>query len=127
MKCYKTRSFTRWAKKVGLSDKALYGAWQEIIKGLIDADLGGGIIKKRVALPGRGKSGSTRTLIATNKNDCWIFLLGFEKNERANISGEELEALQLLASDLLALSSKQISISIQDGALAEIADGKQKT
>jgi hypothetical protein len=59
----------------------------EMGRGLIDADLGGGVVGKRIALPNRGgKSGSTRTLIATNKNDRWFFMLGFEKNQRDNIS-----------------------------------------
>ncbi len=71
--------------------------------GLIDADLGGGVIKKRVALPGRGKRGGSRTLVATNKADRWFFVFGFEKNERANINDKELEALQATAADLLKL------------------------
>lgn len=66
-------------QKIGLSDELLLNAVDEMERGLIDADLGGGVVKKRVALPNRGKSGSTRTLIATNKNDRWFFMLGFEK------------------------------------------------
>jgi len=69
-----------------LSDSLLELAVLEIQRGLLDADLGGGIIKKRIALPGRGKRGSTRTLLATNRNDKWFFVFGFEKNERDNIS-----------------------------------------
>ena len=59
-------------------------------RGLIDADLGGGIVKKRVGLAGRGKRSGARTLIATNKGDRWFFVFGFEKNERANIGDDEL-------------------------------------
>ncbi len=72
-------------------------------RGLIDANLGGGLVKKRVALPGRGKSGSTRTLVATNQVDRWFFIFGFEKNDRDNISAKEIKALKALAADLLRL------------------------
>lgn len=126
MKCVvmKTRHFHRWAKKAGLLDNALLFAVSEMIKGLIDADLGGGVLKKRVALPGKGKSGGTRTLLATNRSDRWIFVSGFEKNERANISTKELEALKMLAGDLLALSPAQINEALDSGALLEVLDEK---
>jgi hypothetical protein len=119
---YKTRHFSRWARKADLPDQALCRAVAEIRQGLIDADLGGGIIKKRIALPGHGKRGSTRTLLATNRNDRWVFVFGFEKNERANISDNELEALKLLADDLLALTETQISEAVSKGSLLEVAD-----
>ena len=61
----KTRHFTRWMRKTGLADTALCAAVDEMVRGLVDADLGGGVVKKRVPLPGRGKSGSTRTLVVT--------------------------------------------------------------
>src|SRR3990172_782170 len=118
----KTRHFSRWAVKTGIADSALRIAIKEIRAGLIDADLGGGIIKKRVALPGRGKRGSTRTLLATNKNDRWIFVLGFEKNERDNITTNELEALRFLAADLFRLSNKQVIEAIRHGSLVEVKD-----
>ena len=95
--------------------------------GLIDADLGGGIIKKRVALPGRGKRGSTRTLLVTNRDDRWIYVFGFEKNDRDNITTKELEALRLLAADLLQLSNKQVSDAIKRGSLVEVHDEKDNT
>jgi hypothetical protein len=117
---YKTRQFNRWSRKVGLSDQTLCCAVMEIRQGLIDADLGGGIIKKRIALPGHGKRGSTRTLLATNRNDRWIFVHGFEKNERSNVSDNELEALKLLADDLLRLSELQISEAVGKGSLLEV-------
>ena len=118
----KTRHFHRWARKAGLSDKALSDAVIEMGNGLIDADLGGGIVKKRVALPGHGKRGSTRTLLATNREDRWIFVFGFEKNERANISDRELEALKLLAGDLLSLSAEQVAEAVDSGHLLEVSD-----
>ena len=117
---YKTRHFSRWARKAALSDEALRQAVAEIRQGLVDADLGGGLIKKRVALPGHGKRGSARTLLATNRGDRWIFIFGFEKNERANITPNELEALKLLADDLLALTESQISEAVRKGLILEV-------
>lgn len=88
--------------------------------GLIDADLGGGVVKKRVALPGRGKRGGARTLVATNRADRWFFVFGFEKNERGNISAKELEALQKIAVDLLGLSSNELRQLTDSQELVEI-------
>lgn len=117
---FKTRHFSRWMRKAGLVDGALCQAVSEMAAGLIDADLGGGIVKKRVALAGRGKSGGARTLLATNKGSLWFFVFGFEKNVRSNISGEELEALQNLAADLLSRTAWQLNAAVADGALTEI-------
>ncbi len=107
-----------------MSDRSLCEAVDEMSQGLIDADLGGGLVKKRVALPGRGKRGSVRTLVATNKGSRWFFVFGFEKNERANISAKEKEALQSLAKDLLGLSPDQIAPLLEEGKLKEVCDGK---
>jgi hypothetical protein len=122
----KTKKFDRWARKAALTDALLCQAIGEMVKGLIDADLGGGVFKKRIALPGKGKSGSVRTLLATNRHDRWFFVFGFEKNDRTNISTKELEALQLLADDLLSLKEEQIRRAIIDGALLEVTDEKTK-
>ncbi len=94
-------------------------------QGLVDADLGGGVVKKRVALPGRGKSGGARTLVATNKADRWFFLFGFAKNQRADVSSEELAALQALAADLLKLASNELDALIGTGALQEICHDRK--
>ena len=112
-------------RKTDLSDKILCVAVEEMAAGLIDADLGGGIVKKRVALPGRGKSGSSRTLIATNKGSGWFFVFGFEKNQRANVSDRELEALQGMAMDLLKLTNVQLDGAIEEGILQEICHDSQ--
>lgn len=66
---FKTRYFSRWIRKTDLTDKALCIAVHEMSQGLIDADLGGGVVKKRVGLANRGKRGGARTLVATNKGD----------------------------------------------------------
>jgi len=117
---FKTRYFSRWMRKTELTDKVLCLAIAEMERGLIDAELGGGLVKKRVPLPGRGKSGSTRTLLATNRQSLWFFVFGFEKNERANVSPRELEALKALASDLLSLSSTDLDSQVASQVLEEI-------
>ena len=126
MRCvFKTRFFARWMRKTELTDEALCAAIAEMERGLVDADLGGGIVKKRVALPGRGKSGSARTLIATNKSSRWFFVFGFEKDERANVNSKELEALQAAAADLLKLSAAQLDDHVARAALQEICHADQ--
>ena len=117
---FKTRYFARWMRKTELTHSALCEAVAEMAQGLVDADLGGGVVKKRVALPGRGKSGGARTLVATNKGNRWFFVFGFEKNDRANISDQELEALQELAQDLLTRTGTQLDLAVQENALEEI-------
>ena len=116
----KTHPFARWLRKTDLNDAALCQAVLEMERGLIDADLGGGVLKKRVALPGRGKRGGARTLVATNQGDRWFFVFGFEKNVRANVSAKELEALQALATDLLKLASTELDRQVENDVLAEI-------
>ena len=117
---FKTRHFSRWTRKTELTDKALCRAVEEMVQGLIDADLGGGLVKKRVGLAVRGKSGGARTMLATNKASRWLFVYGFEKNDRANITDDELEALQDIAEQLLTRSSVQLDAAALDGALQEI-------
>ena len=82
MRVFKTRWFHRWARKERLSDEALVSAVGEMEQGLIDADLGGNVYKKRVAFPGRGKSGSTRTIVAYRVEDKAFYMYGFAKNKR---------------------------------------------
>jgi hypothetical protein len=115
---FKTRYFNRQMKS--LDDSALCAAVEEMMQGLIDADLGGYIVKKRVALPGRGKSGGARTIVATKKGKRWFFIFGFAKNDKANITASELERLQSFASDLLSLSDKLLDEVVKEGKLVEI-------
>lgn len=114
-------------RKAGLTDEALCQAIVEMAEGLVDADLGGNLVKKRVALPGRGKSGGARTIVATNLGDQWFFLFGFAKNERANIDAHELEALQELAKQYLALDDQQLAHAVGNGKFTEICDDHHET
>ena len=116
----KTRTFNRWLRKTLLTDSALLKAIDEMEQGLVDADLGGDVYKKRVALPGRGKSGSTRTLIATNRQNRWFFMFGFEKNDKENITQAELAYLQEVAQIFLGYSSDELQLAIAKGEFLEV-------
>lgn len=120
MAVFQTRWFSRWARKQGLSARALCAAVAEIQQGLYEANLGGGLVKKRVARPGQGKSGGFRTLIATNRGDRWIFVFGFPKNVRSNIDQTEEAALKLLSAKLLALSVRDLRTAVEAGELLEV-------
>lgn len=109
-------------RKTELTNGMLCNAVAEMAQGLIDADLGGGVVKKRIGLAGRGKHGGARMLVATNKGDRWFFVFGFEKNERANVADDELAALQDIAAQLLVQENRQLNEAIKDGSLQEICD-----
>lgn len=117
---FKTKHFSRWMRKTELTDKALCKAVKEMSDGLIDADLSGGIVKKRVGVAGKGKRGGVRTIVATNRGNRWFFVYGFEKNTRSNITTKEKEALQYLAEDLLGLSTELLNAAVEDKTLEEI-------
>jgi hypothetical protein len=121
MAVYKTRWFDRWARKQGLTTSSLCAAVREMMAGLYDADLGGGLLKKRIARAGEGKRGGFRTLVATNKGSRWVFLFGFPKNERSNIDKNEAEALKKLAAELLLLTAQALSNAQRAGELMEVA------
>lgn len=126
MRVFKTRTFCRSMKRSGLTDNALWTAVLEMSQGLIDADLGGHVVKKRVALRSKGKRGGARTIVATKLAERWFVLYGFSKNERSNIDADELRALQEVAKDLLVLDDRQLDIALQVGEIVEVRDGDDK-
>ena len=122
MRTFKTKIFGRWAQKEGLGDSAILGAVSEIEEGRIDASLGGKVHKKRIALPGRGKSGSVRVLIAYEDGERAFFMFGFAKNERANIGKVELKALKLMSKNLIAMSDADLKKALKAKELIEVND-----
>jgi hypothetical protein len=92
--------------------------------GLVDADLGGGLIKQRIARVGQGKSGGYRSVIAFRRGERAVFLFGFAKNERSNIDDEELQEFKRLALVFLELNARQIATLIDDNELMEVRDDK---
>jgi len=101
-----------------------YSAWWY---SLYDADLGGCVVKKRIALPGQGKRGGARTIVATKLAQRWFFLYGFRKNERTNIDQTELKLLQELAKEFLSFDDHQLAIALAAGEIMEISDDIKQT
>ena len=87
---------------------------------MVAADLGGGVIKQRIARPGQGKSGGFRTLIVFRAGKRAIFVHGFAKNEKDNIEKDELVALKRLATELLAYDDETLARVLASGVLAEV-------
>ena len=120
MRVFKTRFFAKWATGEGLGDDALLAGVGEMERGLIDARLGGQVVKKRVAFPGQGKRGGSRTLVAFKAGEIAFFIYGFAKNERGNVSRKELQALKMLAKELLNYTAHDLARASQAGELIEI-------
>jgi len=116
----KRRNFARWQAGEDLSDVALCKAVREMERGLVDADLGGFLYKKRVARPGSGKSGGYRTLLSARIGSRYVFLHGFAKSDRANITQDEKKALQFAGKAFLELSADALSKALQSGVLMEV-------
>ncbi len=128
MRIYKTKSFVRFARRERIADGALSEAVQRAARGLVDADLGGGIIKQRVARPGQGRSGGFRVLIAYRRDVRSVFLYGFAKSERDNVDDDELETARDIAKGWLAASADQIARALADGLIDEVDhdEGKEE-
>ncbi len=121
----KRRDFARWQSGEKLSDEALCKAVQEMESGLIDADLGGHLYKKRVARPGAGKSGGYRTLLSARLGQRYVFLHGFPKSDKSNITRDEKKALQYAGKLFLELSPEQLAKALQAGVLLEVRCDEQ--
>ncbi len=120
MRIFKNKAFNKWAGKEGLNDEVLRNAVTEMEQGLVDADLGGHVFKKRVAIAGRGKSGGARTLLAYKVGDKAFFIYGFAKNVRANIKDDELKGLKAYANVLFGYNDKALKKAIDAGLLIEV-------
>src|ERR1017187_5658764 len=114
MQVLKTRWFTKFARNEEIADASLREAVARAERGLIDADLGGGLIKQRVARRGKGRSGGYRMLIAYRLKERAVFLYGFAKNERDNISSDELLTAREIASCWLAADAKRIARALAE-------------
>lgn len=122
MYIFKSKWFSKWAKKECLTDKALQETIRELENGLNDGELGGHVYKKRAAIQGQGKRGGFRTIIAFTVGDKSFFMFGFSKNQRDNIDKKELKALKLMAKELLSYSNIQLKKAIESGELVEVKD-----
>jgi hypothetical protein len=123
---FKTKTFDRWAKKL-LSDDLLCAAARDIEQGRYEADLGGGVCKKRIAVPGQGKSGSTRTLVAKQHPSAIIFLVGREKNAPgADFPDALVEVVKVIASNLHRQSLEKLDEMKTSGELKEICNAQKR-
>ena len=120
MRIFKNKAFARFARKAGLADQALAEAVERAGRGLIDADLGGGVIKQRIARAGGGKSGGFRTIILFRAGSRAFFVHGFAKNEQDNIRADEVAAFKMLAARLLAFDNAALAQAVAAGVLMEV-------
>jgi len=120
MRIFKNKAFHRWAKEIGLSNNNLKEAVNEIGNGLYEANLGGNVFKKRVALDGRGKSGGARTIVAFRTDKHVFFVYGYAKNVRSTISEQEGIALKKLAKLYFSFNDEQVAQAIHVGELVEV-------
>ena len=117
---YKSKPFARFAKKARIADADLWKAARLANEGVIDANLGGGVIKQRIARAGEGKSGGSRSIILFKKNDRAVYVHGFEKKDVANIRPDELEAFRKYAELYLGYTKAEMAQFIEAGALFQV-------
>lgn len=120
IRVFATKPFGRFAEREGIADADLLAAVSRIEAGLIDADLGGGVVKQRIARAGQGKSGGFRTIVLFRSGDKAIFAFGYAKSDRANIDGRELKAFRALAATMLALDGRAVAGALKNGTLREL-------
>ena len=120
MSIYKTKEFSKFARKAGLGSAELLEAARALASGQWDADLGGGVFKQRIAREGGGKSGGFRTIILFKVGGHSFFVHGFAKNEKANITPKELKALKTLASTFLGFDAEALKTASAAGEIAEV-------
>ena len=127
MRIFKNKPFARFARRNDIADIELCGAVRDAERGLVAADLGGGVIKQRLARQGAGKSGGFRVLILFKLKYLAIFVHGFAKSETDNIRPDELVALRRLAAEMLSFEAKEIERVLASGTLMEVqCDGKSE-
>lgn len=120
IRIFKNAWFSRFAKRENLSDAVLRDAITKIEKGTVDADLGGHVLKQRIARFHQGKSGGYRTIILFQQGDKAFFVYGFAKQERGNIRKDELATFKQAAKHVLALSDEHINSLLDKEGLTEI-------
>lgn len=125
IRIYTNRWFAKFAAKEKISDATLADAVHRAESGLIDADLGSGLIKQRIARQGGGKSGGYRSILIFRSGERAIFVFAFAKSDKANLSAAELKVYRSAASIMLELGDDQIETEVQAGRLVEVKDDEQ--
>ncbi len=120
MRVFKTKPFSRFSNAEDIADSDLCEVVKRAEAGTIDADLGGGVIKQRIARAGQGKSGGFRSIILYRRGDKAFFVHGFAKKDKDNIDSKELRAIRNLADIMLAMSDEQIKAALKNRTITEV-------
>ena len=120
MRTFKTKAFARFADREGMEDAALREAVRRAGKGLIDADLSGGVIKQRIARKGGGRSGGFRLIVLFRRGELAFFVYGFAKSDRENLRRDELKAFRTLADAMLKLDEVGLQAALANGTIIEV-------
>ena len=126
MSYYITRQASKWAKSEKCSDAQLINALQEMERGLTGNALGANLYKKRIAVPGAGKSGGWRVIVATKFRGHWFVIHGFAKNVQVNIDAQQLADLKVLSKALLSYDDLTIERAVGVGVIRPITEGQSK-
>ncbi len=116
----------KFARRERIADASLKQAIGRAERGIVDADLGGGLIKQRVARPGQGRSSGYRMIVAYRAHGRAVFLYGFAKNDLDNINEDQLQTFRIIGANWLAASGATIGQAIDDGDLKEIDNGNEE-
>jgi len=125
VRVYKNAWFAKFAHKEKIADNALCDAVDRAELGLVDAVLGNGLLKQRVAREGEGKSGGYRTLIIFRSGERAIFAFGFAKSDKANLNARELAEFRTAAKAYLAFPQHQMDALVKIGQLTEVRRGDE--
>ena len=126
MRVFKSKWFQRFARKERIDDDALLSAVQRAENGRVDANLGAGVIKQRIARTGEGKSGGFRTIVFFRQGSRAFFIYGFAKSERENIDVEEEKAFKQAAKHVLKLTDTQLAELALKGDFVEVESYEQE-
>jgi hypothetical protein len=121
LRVFKTKEFARYSRRERIDDERLCEAVERAARGLIDADLGGGLIKQRIGRLGQGRRGGYRTLMAFSAKARTVFVYGFAKSERDNIGPDELEFWRRVASAFLAMDETKLRAMIDAQEITEVS------
>lgn len=120
MRTFKTKPFARFADRERIDDSSLCKAAENVARGLIDADLGGGVIKQRIARPGQGKSGGIRAIMLFRREESSFFVYGFAKSARENLRRDEVKALRAMANEMFGLDEPDLEAMLANGTISEV-------
>lgn len=120
LRVYKTKQFARLARKAKVNDDTLCAAIVRAEQGSVDADLGQGIIKQRIARPNEGRSGGFRSIVIYRRGRRAVFAFLFAKNDKENLTAVEEEVYRDLARIVLALSSADLDKAVAERGWTEL-------